>query len=455
MDRNTAIVAVSGMAGAVVIALAVLLIQPPAAAPAPQTCAQQGGSFCTAAQECPGAWLEASDTDRCCSMSCLVQDQPTVIQTGAAGEEALRNPFLWRIEGDPPSYLYGTIHIPDDRVLAFPQLMGDAFEAADEFYAEIELDAETQNVVAEAALLPPGQHLSDLVPADLYQRASDLVGTRGYSMSMFESYKVWAFTAMLEQLDYIQDALTKKPPDMYLYAAAEALGKTVGGIETAQEQMGIFEGLALPEQLEYLEVSLDIQETYREEGRDPTQEALEAYLSGNGSALLEKQSEETGVESEFLDAFLKRVGEDRNILIADRIGAMLVDKPDRSLFIATGVMHLVGEGSVIDLLEGEGFTVNRMTPSTAEEAEAWDLPPAAEAAFESAWCPAGLETGYDIPGMGYVPVKIHGLEFYKGRQMCHFEASFDLGYGEPTPVDIWVDENGEWEVDMSDVTGGD
>ena len=27
------------------------------------------------------------------------------------------NPFLWVISKTPPSFLYGTIHLPDDRVL--------------------------------------------------------------------------------------------------------------------------------------------------------------------------------------------------------------------------------------------------------------------------------------------------------------------------------------------------
>ena len=29
-------------------------------------------------------------------------------------------PFLWRIEGPVPSYLYGTIHLPDDVLTALP-----------------------------------------------------------------------------------------------------------------------------------------------------------------------------------------------------------------------------------------------------------------------------------------------------------------------------------------------
>ena len=38
------------------------------------------------------------------------------------------SPFLWRIEGHgAAAYLYGTIHLPDDRVLSLPDTVERAF----------------------------------------------------------------------------------------------------------------------------------------------------------------------------------------------------------------------------------------------------------------------------------------------------------------------------------------
>src|ERR671927_413740 len=65
-------------------------------------------------------------------------------QTAPAQVRATDKPFLWRIDGPVPSYLYGTVHVPDPRVLELPEVVRKAFDASDVFNAEIPLDPETQ-----------------------------------------------------------------------------------------------------------------------------------------------------------------------------------------------------------------------------------------------------------------------------------------------------------------------
>jgi len=45
------------------------------------------------------------------------------VHAQAPAIQPTQNPLLWRIEGTVPSYLYGTIHIPDQRVLAVPDVV--------------------------------------------------------------------------------------------------------------------------------------------------------------------------------------------------------------------------------------------------------------------------------------------------------------------------------------------
>ena len=40
---------------------------------------------------------------------------------------SVKAPFLWRIEGPVPSYLYGTIHVPDAQVTNLPPAVEQAF----------------------------------------------------------------------------------------------------------------------------------------------------------------------------------------------------------------------------------------------------------------------------------------------------------------------------------------
>src|SRR5262245_3436630 len=83
---------------------------------------------------------------------------------------ATEKPFLWRIDGPVPSYLYGTVHVPDRRVLELPEVVRRAFEASDVFNAEIPLDATTQLSMMSKVMLPQGQDLRSIVGEDLYAR---------------------------------------------------------------------------------------------------------------------------------------------------------------------------------------------------------------------------------------------------------------------------------------------
>ena len=79
-------------------------------------------------------------------------------QTPSASSTAVRatdKPFLWRIEGTAPSYLYGTVHVPDPRVLELPEIVRRAFDASDVFNAEIPLDPATQAGMLARIMLPP------------------------------------------------------------------------------------------------------------------------------------------------------------------------------------------------------------------------------------------------------------------------------------------------------------
>ncbi len=41
----------------------------------------------------------------------------------AQGIKPTEKPFLWKIEGEVDSYLYGTIHVPDKRVTTLPKVV--------------------------------------------------------------------------------------------------------------------------------------------------------------------------------------------------------------------------------------------------------------------------------------------------------------------------------------------
>ena len=53
-------------------------------------------------------------------------------------------PWLWIVEGEKPSFLYGTIHVPDDRVLALPEVVEEAIGLSDGLLCELKMDPQSQ-----------------------------------------------------------------------------------------------------------------------------------------------------------------------------------------------------------------------------------------------------------------------------------------------------------------------
>ena len=80
--------------------------------------------------------------------------------------------FLWEIETNPPSYFFGTIHVPYTRVWdAIPLNAKKAFARSHKIYFELDLsDHSTLSALSACQLLPKGMHLSQVLPSDLYLR---------------------------------------------------------------------------------------------------------------------------------------------------------------------------------------------------------------------------------------------------------------------------------------------
>ena len=76
---------------------------------------------------------------------------------------------LWRITSDPPSYFFGTIHVPYTHVWpGISEQVKGAFQSADKVYLEFFADY-SQN----CNLLPSNKTLADMLSPELMRRLRD------------------------------------------------------------------------------------------------------------------------------------------------------------------------------------------------------------------------------------------------------------------------------------------
>jgi uncharacterized protein YbaP (TraB family) len=307
---------------------------------------------------------------------CVTGSIALIAQNSTSPVQATDKPFLWRIEGAVPSYLYGTVHVPDPRVLELPEVVRRAFDTTDVFNAEIPLDAGTQAGLMTKVTLPPGQDLRKIVGEDVFARlvraitkpwaglippgAADLVGMT------LSPLKPWAAMSQLELLEYMPDILAgRQPLDATLYSMATSSRKEVGGLETVDEQVAVFEGFTINEQVRMLVSTLDDIEKPRPAGMSAARELVDLYLAGDLNALARELADEYPDDPALKNKMTSRVIDDRNTKMTARIAERIAKKPARSYFFAVGALHYAGDTGIISQLTKKGFKITRLTPRDA------------------------------------------------------------------------------------------
>ena len=85
------------------------------------------------------------------------------------------NSFLWTLKRDPPSYFFGTIHVPYTRVWEhIPENTKTAFKQSENIFFELDLtNPYTMSALAKCQLLPHGESLSNILPTEMYTRLKE------------------------------------------------------------------------------------------------------------------------------------------------------------------------------------------------------------------------------------------------------------------------------------------
>jgi uncharacterized protein len=287
-----------------------------------------------------------------------------------------QKPLLWRIEGPVPSYLYGTIHIPDQRVLTLPEVVNKAMAVSDAVYTEVQLDPATLTAAAGAGQLPPEQDLRKIVGDAVFTRFVKIVihafgsnippGAEALMAPVLARQTPIAAMSQLVLIDYLPDLLAGRLPlDLMLHNSAAQAGKETGGIETLDEQTDVlFNGLPIEDQAKMLVAAIDEIEQQKP-GENPVKHLVDLYLAGDLEPLAAELDKQDVQEAAVAKQFQSRLIDERNIKMADRIAARCRENKTRSYFFAVGAAHYAGETGIIAQLAKQGFKVTRLTNADA------------------------------------------------------------------------------------------
>ncbi len=260
-------------------------------------------------------------------------------------------PLLWKIEGDNPSYIFGTIHYPDPRVTPLPETVTSKLDEVDVYVMEAVMDESAMGVIMQYVLLD-SLTLEDILPEELYERCDSLLGTMGQSITMYNSMKPWMLNLTFSMPPQ-KEELPGEPMDLFLMGAAAERDMEIEGLETIEDQIKLFDEQSFEEQVKSLEKTLSEYTNYQK----MLDEIIDIYANGDVEALHDNinfyNTEED--EREFIEKILYK----RNETMFEGITARL-NEGEKTYFFAVGAGHLGGEKGLLRMLEKEGLELKRV-----------------------------------------------------------------------------------------------
>lgn len=284
------------------------------------------------------------------------------LTTLSMAKEGLDNPFLWEVKkGEQTFYLFGTMHLGDPKLQVLPRALKAAIDKSDEVRTEIPMDMNLQIKSASLMMRSDGKSLQEIIPKPLYQRTEKFIKQINSQLSLipFDTMKVWALSAVTAMLENQLKYPMLQAIDSQIYTYAQGMGKGVGGIETIEEQINAMDKFSLDEQIMGLESTLD----YLEEHGDFMEEMKRLYILGDEKkmmAFISGTMFKIEKYQKFEEKFMQVLLYDRNSVMSQRIESLLQKQPTKRYLFAFGVMHFLGQDSIIEHFEHKDYSVSRV-----------------------------------------------------------------------------------------------
>jgi uncharacterized protein len=263
------------------------------------------------------------------------------------------DPALWVVKDeDTTVYLFGTVHILKPGLGWFDDGVKTAFEASDRLVLEMVEPpvAETQALFMKMAMDQSGKTLrSKMTEADraVYEGALKKIGLPVEGLDPFDP---WAAAVTMSVLAMQKQGFdVNSGAEKQLTAAAKASNKPIGGVETMEFQLGVFDSMPESEQIRFLVETAKMSD----DSGKMMDRMVELWGTPDPEGLGQLMNE--GLTSRALyDALLTK----RNANWAKWISAEMA-KPGTT-FMAVGAGHLAGGTSVQALLPAYGLNAQRV-----------------------------------------------------------------------------------------------
>jgi len=261
------------------------------------------------------------------------------------------NSLLWRISGNglkSPSYLFGTLHLNDERIFNFGDSVYQAILNSDGFAMELSPQQLTLIVIDQIKQkIVNSKKISEVLSESDYKKYSPRLAKKMGKVPA----DITTEDVIKEKNKWISEKFKSGKMqtfvDVYLYDIARRKGKWTGGVEDLQDQASLVSNVVDKSDIVELLV------TDYGKGNHELENMINAYAMENLNAIAKMSSSQ---DSLYNDKVVVR----RNIRMSERMDSM---SRVRTMFYAVGAAHLPGPTGIIELLRKKGFQVEPVISS--------------------------------------------------------------------------------------------
>lgn len=290
-------------------------------------------------------------------------------------KQATSSPLLYEVtkEGsDIKLYLFGSIHAAKKELYPLPDYVLDSYKKSDAIAVEFDLieynqDLEKQLKLVEKFVNPDGKKIEEYLGKDTYDKAVEILKRNKIYNSLYDVYSPVMWFSLLENA-LIGDAklYSTYGVDENILEMAKSDNKEIIELESADYQMNILFDVDIKVMSAYIKMIVD---SY-DESVETMESLYDGYEKGDNEKLIQLLNEDQeipdNIRKEYskdiikgLEKFNKALGNSRNIIMAEKLDNYFKD--GKNIFCTVGLAHVIGDTSIIELLENKGYTIKQIS----------------------------------------------------------------------------------------------
>ena len=263
---------------------------------------------------------------------------------------------VWEVKYDSNTvYLGGTVHLLRPSDYPLPEEYERAYQASSKIYLETDLSSmnelSVQTKMLEQLTYQNPRSLKTVLNEEAYTALSDYMVEIGMPLMMMENFKPGMVISTLQVMEFQRNGFTPQGVDVYFNNRATEDAKTLGQLESIQEQIGFLASMGEGNESEFILLSIrDLEET-----TEIMNDMIAAWRTGNNDKLAAMFVTEMQNEApDLYDTLLRQ----RNLNWFPQIEQMLSDSVTE--FVLVGAAHLVGPDGRLRLLSRKGYQVRQL-----------------------------------------------------------------------------------------------